>query len=290
MNENTVQTVHLGEAHITIFTLLVLRWDLEQHMPVPLAERPARYAHLFAQPGQVPVRCIHIQMPGLSLLVDACIPTALVGTEYELPGAPMYPDLIAQLAGAGIAAEDITHVVITHPHTDHIIGLTMPRDGEFVPCFPRARHYLGRADWDSPEVQEELDEPGSLAHSTLAVLQRQKLLDLVDGEYDLGHGVRILHTAGETPGHQILRLKAEGQTLYCLGDLYHHPVEIEQPTWMTSWSDPVTMLLSRQRLTQAALAEDAFLVAAHIPTVGRLRATAEGVRWEARKIESQPDL
>lgn len=290
MNENTVQTLRLGEAHITIFTVLVLRWDLEQHMPVPLAERPERYAHLFAHPGQVPVRCIHIQKPGLSLLVDACTPTALAGTEYELPGAPKYPDLITQLAGAGIAAEDITHVVITHPHSDHILGLTTQRNGKFVPCFPRARHYLGRADWESPDVQEELDEPGSLTHSTLAVLQRQNLLTLVDGEYDLGHGVRILPTAGETPGHQILRLEAGGQTLYCLGDLYHHPVEIEQPTWMTSWSDPVTMLPSRQRFTQAALAEDAFLVAAHIPTVGRLCATAEGVRWEAREIASGTNL
>ncbi|MEO7018615.1 MAG: MBL fold metallo-hydrolase [Ktedonobacteraceae bacterium] len=284
MNEEYLQTLQLGEACVTILTLALLRWDLEQQMPIPRQERPARYAHLFEQPSQVPVRCVHISLPGVSLLVDACTSTAFLGTEYEQPGAPVYPDLLDQLASAGVSAEEITHVVITHHHFDHIIGLTRKQGEVFVPCFPRARHYLGHADWEVASVQEALGRPDSVVHSTLAVLQHQGLLELVDGDHDLGHGLRILHTPGETPGHQILRLEADGHTLYCLGDLYHHLVEIEQPTWMAPWDDSATMLPSRQRLTQAALAENALLVAAHIPTVGGLGVTADGVCWEARTL------
>lgn len=282
MNEEYLQTLHLGEARITILTVAWLSWNIEQNMPVPVSERPARYAHLFAQPSKVPVRCVHIALPGVSLLVDACTPTAFLGTEYELPGTPIYPDLVAQLAQVGVVAEDVTHVVITHRHFDHIIGLTSQQGDAFVPCFSRARHYIGRADWDDPAVQEDLNEPDSMLRSTLAVLERQGLLELVDGDHDLGHGLSLLHTPGETPGHQILRLAAGGHTLYCLGDLYHHHVEVEQPTWMSRWNDPAFVVSSRQRFTQKALAEDALLIAAHVPTVGSLRATPEGVCWEAR--------
>lgn len=284
MNEDYLQSLQFGEVRITILTLALLRWDMGKQMPIPPQARPARHAHLFEQPGQLPVRCVHISLPGVSLLVDACTSTAFSGTEYEQPGAPVYPDLLDQLAHAGIPAEGITHVVITHRHFDHIIGLTMKQGEAPAPCFPRARHYLGRADWEEPMVQEALKRPTSLPASTLGVLHSQGLLDLVDGDDDLGYGLRIQHAPGETAGHQVLRLETGGRVLYCLGDLYHHQVEVEQPTWMTPWSDSASMIASRQRLTQAALAEDAFLIAAHIPTVGRLVAAPEGVRWEARTL------
>ena len=65
---------------------------------------------------------------------------------------------------------------------------------------------------------------------------------------------------------------SQGQTLYCLGDLFHHPVEVEQPAWTVKWADAYTDLARRQWLIQAALQENALLVAAHMP-VGRIEGT-----------------
>ncbi len=93
------------------------------------------------------------------------------------------------------------------------------------------------------------------------------------------HTFQILPAPGETPGHQIVRVRSAGRTLYCLGDLYHHPVEVEQPTWAAHWNDRAAALASRQALVAAALAEDALLVATHIPGVGRLTKTDDGVQW-----------
>lgn len=281
MPEPYLQTLKLGEAQITIMTLALLRWDFATQMSAPTKMQLKHYAHLFKQPGEIPIRCMHIQAPGISLLVDASIPEAVRGTQYELPSAPTYPNLLDQLALVGISPRDITHVVITHHHFDHIIGLTMRQEDILVPCFPQARHYLGRADWEDPDVQNGLPQPDSLFNQTLGVLEHLKLLELVDGDRELGHGLSILHMPGETPGHQILRFSVGGQTLYYLGDLYHHQVEMEQPTWMTPWSDSSTLLRSRQRFSQMALTEDAMLVATHIPDIGRIHTTPEGeIRWE----------
>jgi glyoxylase-like metal-dependent hydrolase (beta-lactamase superfamily II) len=113
------------------------------------------------------------------------------------------------------------------------------------------------------------------------VLHRHGLLTLVEGELVLDSALSIVAAPGETPGHQILRLRAGGRTLYFLGDLIHHPIEIEQPAVMVDWAQPEATLASRRALAAAALAEDALLTATHIREVGRLRGTPVEVIWEA---------
>ncbi len=105
------------------------------------------------------------------------------------------------------------------------------------------------------------------------------LLHLVAGDLDLGHGLRICHTPGETPGHQTLRLESAGQVLYCVGDLYHHIVEVEQPTWSVTWADAAANVLSRQQIAGAALAEKAKLIATHIRGLGQLQQVDNGICW-----------
>lgn len=280
MTKEYLHTFTFGQATITMMTLAMLHWDFAQQIPVPPEQRHTRYARLFVQPERIPMYCIHIQLPGISLLVDACTPTAFLGTEYGLPGTALYPRLSQQLKEAMIDPEGISHVIITHNHFDHIIGLTLLRGREFVPCFPQARHYLGRADWEDSLVQKNLEQPGTLDNTTLAVVHRHGLLQLIDNHYAPGPGLTILSLPGETPGHQILKLQSEGKTLYCLGDLYHHRIEVEQPAWMPAWAESSTLLQSRHKLNQMALDENALLLAAHISTPGLLRATADGVTWE----------
>ena len=112
------------------------------------------------------------------------------------------------------------------------------------------------------------------------MLHQYRLLELVEGNRDLVPGVRMIAAPGETPGHYIVRVHSEGQTLYCLGDLYHHEVEFEQPTWMVHWIDQERNLKSRSALMEAALAEHALLLAAHIP-IGYLKQTGSEIKWMA---------
>ncbi|HKB47961.1 MAG TPA: hypothetical protein VKC57_09710, partial [Ktedonobacterales bacterium] len=129
------------------------------------------------------------------------------------------------------------------------------------------------------DTQEGLRDPESLEGRTLGVLDRAGLLELVAGDRDLGNGLAIVAAPGETPGHQILRVRSGDAVLYCVGDLFHHAVEAEHPEWMVTWADAATMLATRRKVITQALAERARLVAAHIRGVGRLEAAGAGVRW-----------
>jgi len=281
-----VQRFPLGEAMVTVISIGDLRWDQQVTLGVPESEWRPRYTAYFEQPLHIPVQFIHVAAPGVSLLVDVGVydyPASWAST-LLIPGYEPPPGLVEQLAEIGVRPEDITQVAITHAHTDHFNGATQLRDGRYVPTFPNARYYLGRADWEDPDMREWLADPNSLAHHTLQALHEQGALELVAGDHDLGPGVRLIAAPGETDGHQLVRIESAGQVLYCIGDLYHHVVEVEQPTWMQVGVDVAANIRSRAAFTEAALADDALLVAAHIPGPGRLTRTPDGVAWVAAPV------
>ena len=223
-----------------------------------------------------------MQAKSATVLVDACVASCFAGTRFAVPEALQPPDLTAQLTSLGVVPGAITHVVITHAHFDHYSGVTTS-DTPPAPRFPRARYVLGRADWEFPKMQTELARPDSLEARTLGVLVACGQLDLVTGNLEIAPGIEVVPAPGETPGHQMVRVDDGGQVLYVLGDLYHHPWEVSHPDWaaQTLWADPVANRASRQRVTDAALVEEARLLAAHIPGVGCFGRTAAGVQWKA---------
>ena len=279
VNPKGLVETQVGPATVTILELGTLMADLADWMGVNPAAVPPSYAADFSHPILVPMQCALISLPGFHVLVDACDPRSILDTEYTPPGYQPPPDIVAQLAGLGLAANDIDHVVVTHPHFDHIGGLV--RQGELT--FPRAQVYLSLADWMA--MEEDLADHESQESAIFGRAQAAGRLVLVDGEHDLGHGLTILPAPGETSGHQIVRIASQNHdgadaTLYCVGDLIHHPFEVENPDLTVRWADAVVTRRSRQTLFRSALAEDALLVAAHIPGFGRLQTYGDGVFWQ----------
>lgn len=271
-----VRTIQVGAARITLINVGDIRFDLSYVMKM----NPPGYEHIFGTPLRVPIQDMLLELNGVTVLVDASHYDLPPDSPYALPGYVPPPGLNARLAELGVPRERIDAVVITHLHFDHYSGLTEERDGINVPCFPNARVYVPHADWFDPEMQQAAADSASLAGRTLTVLDRFGRLEPVAGTQTLADGIDIIHAPGETPGHQIVRVQSNGQTFYSLGDLYHHPVEIEHPDWGTWWADPSSTQASRAALVDAALRENAVLSATHLSTVGRLRRTDAGVMWD----------
>ncbi len=280
--DQDIRTITLGAATISLINVGDVYLTLSEIMAVPEDEWRPQYAALFEQPQFFPSQCIHIALPDASVLVDAndFARSTPPGSPYAPPdGYQPPPDLLTQLRERGIEPDDITHLVITHAHFDHYAGITRERNNEYVPSFPRARCFLGKADWEQPDMQAALQDATSEDSHTWGVLQQAGLLELVEGDRDITASVRIVAAPGESPGHQIVRVASQGQVLYCLGDLYHHPLEVEHPSWMAEWDDSTPTIASRSALAEVALIEQALLIATHIPSIGRLELSASGCRW-----------
>lgn len=273
-------TIPLGDVTITIINVGDMMVDMGEELAVPETTWRPLYGASFAGPRPFPSQCVHIALPNASILVDAGDYTLAITLDpsYLPPAYVPPPGIVEQLQSQGTRPQDITHLIITHAHFDHYDGTTIERDGTHVPRFPNARVYLGRADWDNPETQRDLLDPDSLESSTFGVLHKLGLLELVEGDLQVAPEVRIIPAPGESPGHQLVRIHSQGQTLYCLGDLFHHPAEVEHPAWMVKWANAPANLSSRHALINAALQENALLLAAHMP-IGRVEGTPEHPRW-----------
>lgn len=262
-------TTRVGDARVTVFNAGDLRADLSEWLCVPADQAPPEHATLFAQPLALPMQNVHIQLGAASVLVDASRWGCGDESVYQLPGYAPPPPLPAQLVTAGIEPESITHVVITHAHFDHFSGLCAWPDARAL-TYPNALHYLGSADWASDDVQRNLNRADTLISASFGTLMNAGRLVRPARDLQIAPGISIQPAPGETPGHQVVRVHSRGATLYCIGDLIHHPVEFERPDWQVFWCDAEANMRSRERVLRAAMRESALLVATHISGAGRV--------------------
>jgi glyoxylase-like metal-dependent hydrolase (beta-lactamase superfamily II) len=150
-------------------------------------------------------RCFAVRRgDGPVTLVDAGVgPAGAPGAWRDVAGR--LPD---DMAAAGIDAGDVTTIVLTHLHSDHI-GWASPSSTPF----PQARIVAQRADVAAfPEADLPADR-----------------LDVVDGDAPIGLDVRVVATPGHTPGHQCVVVEAGAERLALTGDLFVHAVQFLRP-------------------------------------------------------------
>lgn len=124
----------------------------------------------------------------------------------------------------GYTPADVSHVVLSHLHYDHIAGLThADRDSAVKPTFPNATVWVQRKEWEfalqAVDQQNVLsDVPYRLDDFYRLVADgRVKFID--SSHTELLPGLEIIRTGGHTPGHQIVRIRDGGKSAFYLGDL-----------------------------------------------------------------------
>jgi len=195
------------------------------------------------------------------------------------PGAPQAPpSLFEQLAAVGAKPSEIGTVVVTHLHYDHFAGLTRKIGEENVPSFPRARHIIPKRDWDMAEIVEARKKGDKDLADTLGVVEGAGLLSYLDGPTDLGEGVTLSPSPGESPGHQIVGVTSRGAACYCVGDLYHLKEEVEHPELAATWADAEVLARSRTAFAERASKESAVVLPGHMRP-GRITMEGDAPTW-----------
>jgi glyoxylase-like metal-dependent hydrolase (beta-lactamase superfamily II) len=135
------------------------------------------------------------------------------------------------LAEAGIAPADVTDVVASHLHHDHIGWVS--KDGE--PFFPKAAIRMERRDLDHfLGEQGRAEEPYFAAlYGALPTSQRlEPVLDRIepwDGDAQIAPGIEMVFAPGHTPGNSLAVLSSGNQRAMVLGDTVHCPLELTDP-------------------------------------------------------------
>jgi glyoxylase-like metal-dependent hydrolase (beta-lactamase superfamily II) len=131
------------------------------------------------------------------------------------PGEPLLENLEARQ----VPAESIDTVVLSHLHFDHVGGATRTDNTRrLVPTFPRARHLIGRLEWeDALSRAPELDM--AYRPDELLALQESRSMELYEDGAEVVPGLRARLTGGHTRGHMALLFESRGEAALLIGDI-----------------------------------------------------------------------
>lgn len=203
-----------------------------------------------------------IETENRKILVDAGIGTKNT-TMYEKHYAFAGDELSENLKAQSIAAEEITDVIITHMHFDHIGGLTYQDDDNNLKLrFPNAIHHVNERQWRwawSPSPRDS----ASYLPENFAPLKGSDKLNLLDGPGELYDHIAVVNAEGHTPGQQLVKITDGTSTYFYMADLIptHHHIPI--PYVMGYDLNPLKTVEEKQAYLHSALSDKWTLIFEH---------------------------
>ena len=220
----------------------------------------------------LPIGCFVIRSHDQLVLVDA----GLGPQQQELPNdmALVGGQLLTGLRALGISRTDVTDVVCTHFHADHV-GWLFDLDAD--PVFDNASIWFGAPDWD-----HFVTGPGEMAdHIREGLLTHSSRLHPIDQAATIAPATSATLTPGHTPGHLCVTARSAENTMLLLGDAITCPVQFAEPTWRSFADvDPPLAHRTRQELSDQLADSKTVGVGAHFPELraGRIAGDPPG-RW-----------
>ena len=195
---------------------------------------------------------------------------------------------IERFGATGIRPEEVDYVFCTHLHHDHCGWNTQLRNGRYVPTFPNARYLFVRREYERWDTRLPGHKPldyntGVFERSVLPVMEAG-LADLVNDRHRVSLSVEIEPAYGHTVGHSMLHLVSRAKEAYFTGDVFHHPLQIIEPTLHLPGCDNLEQAIETRRRVAALCAErNALVIPAHFPTphAGWVRQHNDTVTFEA---------
>jgi len=193
-----------------------------------------------------------------------------IGDKYDekfgsIYGVQREQTLLDHLAALGIRPEDITHVIMSHMHFDHIGWNTRKNAaGEIVPTFPRAVYFAQRGEY---EVANNPDDRSRASYITWnwQAIEKSGQLHLLDGNCEPLPGIESHLAPGHTLHHTIVKVRSAGKIIAFLADLVPTTSHFRTPYVMGYDLYPKLTMETKPRILQQAFAENWLLIFEHAP-------------------------
>jgi glyoxylase-like metal-dependent hydrolase (beta-lactamase superfamily II) len=220
-----------------------------------------------------------------TIVIDTCCAKSRPGREQFDKGKR---DFLGGLAALGVEPEEVTHVMCTHLHWDHVGWNTRRVDGQWVPTFPNAKYVMAKREydhWDAVYANEkgrsENIHAMAFEDSVLPIMRAERAV-LVQDDFELDTGVSLEPCHGHTPGHVVVNVASGGRKGVFIGDVVHHPMQLLFPE-LSSRADGD---MNASRVTRRALierhADTGNVVMPHhfaTPSSGTIKRAGDGFRF-----------
>lgn len=195
--------------------------------------------------------------------------------------------LIEGLAAAGYTPDDVTVVVLTHMHGDHIGGLME----KGAPAFPKARYVMGQAEYDFWTDEKRVGTPAEGGHKGVLASVKplaEKATFIGDGATVVS-GITSMAAFGHSPGHMIFQVESEGKQLVLTADTANHFVlSLQKPEWEVKFDmDKAAAAASRKKVFDMVATDRVAFLGYHMPfpAVGYAEKLDTGYRFVPKSYQ-----
>ena len=244
-------------------------------------DAPASLLEAWPPVVTVPYRPLVAEVDGKLVLLDT-------GAGPLGPGTGrLHESLVAQ----DIAPEQISLVLLSHAHADHIGGLL---DGSGRPAFPNARIVIARQEfefWHDSGIRDRLGRGSVYGNAMIEsvikewfdryLVPMKDRLELVENGAEVMPGVRMVPAPGHTPGHCAILISGGGDPVLFTADAFTLPDHISHPEWTSSFDmDAEQTVRTRHNLLDLAAAENCRVVHYHVDGIGHVVRRGSAFAWE----------
>jgi len=210
------------------------------------------------------------------------------GKTRSAPAFRRFHDLatpyLDRLAAAGVRPEDVTLVVNTHLHVDHVGWNTQRVGDRWVPTFPNARYVFSQREFDHWQAMNAKSAVLAFQDSVLPVIEAGSA-ELVADDHTIGDHVRILPTPGHTPGHVAVALGKGRDEAVASGDLIHSPLQARLPDLSTKFDvDQAQAASTRRAFLERYCDTGTLCCMAHFPSPSVTRITRRGNGFDCSPV------
>lgn len=206
---------------------------------------------------------------------------------------PTAGKLEKNLAAAGVSADQIDDVILTHGHPDHAGGLL---NASGMKVFGRANIRIAKDDldfWYNEEARKRLYEKAQMfdiAKKLLGPYRDAGQIKTFAPGNDIGNGISSVALPGHTPGHSGVRISDGNQQLLIWGDIVHLPaVQFANPEQSIGYDiDPDKARATRKKIFDEVATDKIRVAGMHLcfPGIGHVAKRGAGYEFVPQIFET----
>ncbi|MCF0058125.1 MBL fold metallo-hydrolase [Dyadobacter sp. CY356] len=182
---------------------------------------------------------------------------------YDLNGDAT---LISSIKKAGFSTEDITDVVLTHLHFDHVGGAVKYDSGKslLLPTFPKATYWSNEAHWQWATNPNPREKASFLKENILPIKESGQLRFIEKGISPFSN-IDFIHVDGHTEQMMLPVISYKNQKIIYAADLIPSSYHLPLP-WVMSYDvRPLMTMVEKEAVLKKAADEKCILLFEHDP-------------------------
>jgi len=225
------------------------------------------------------MRCLLVETANRLVLIDTGIGNKQSDKFFSYYQPHGEITLQQSLEKAGFSVSDITDVLITHLHFDHVGGAVVNTPSGLAPAFPNAVYWSNKAHWQWAMQPNEREKASFLKENFVPLLEHDRVQWLEDNQWLLPDELYVRFVYGHTEAMMIPHIVYGGnQTLVYMADLIASAGHVWLPYVMAYDVRPLQTLQEKKDFLYKAAAQNHILFFEHDRSIecARVQTTERG--------------